>query len=115
MAHAAICQLPGLNMVFGHQLRPKDRLVGGGPVQIEHFITRPDEFFRRAMTLQAPFHVKHMRFPGQRHLVQLSVAGGTTNAFSDMDAVVEKDKIGRAIGAVPTQRSALVVTVPNGS
>jgi hypothetical protein len=98
-------------MVFGHQFGPKLGLVGRGPVQIEHLSAGANELFRGAMAIEAPFHIKRMRFPRQRHLIELSVAGGATNAFGDVNAVIEENKIGRVMNAIPTQGSLVVITI----
>ena len=73
-------------------------------MQVVNLRSRPDEFFRGAMALQAPLHVERLGAPGERHLVELAVAGRTADAVPDMDAVVEVDEIGQVVDPIPSQR-----------
>jgi len=98
-------------MIFRHQFRPEHGLVGGGPVQIEDFSAWANELLWRTMAIEAPFHIKRMRFPRERHLIELPVAGGAADAFGDVNAVIEENKIWRVVNAIPTQRGLLVVTI----
>ena len=104
MAHAAILELLGVNGVFLDQLPAEHELVRSRPIQIENFFARANKIFRRAMAIETPFHIKRVRLPGQRHLIKLAVAGRATDAVIDMDAVIEEDKVGRVVDAVPAQR-----------
>src|ERR1035441_4481467 len=56
---------------------------------VKHLVARTKELFRRAMTVQTPFHLQRVGRVGQRHLVHWPVATRTANAFIDMNAVVE--------------------------
>ena len=67
---------------------------------------RPEVVLRVAMALQAPFHVEGLGPPGERHLVDRSVAGGTAHSFVDVDAVVKKNEVGQVVDPVPKQRPA---------
>src|SRR5437870_8267383 len=58
------------------------------------------------MTIQAPPHLEVARFPGERHLVHLAVAGRATDAFVHMDTVVEVNVIGQSVNAGPFERPA---------
>ena len=58
MAHAAIRELRGMHGIFADQFFAERELIGRRPIQIENFVTRTDEFFGRATTFEAPFHVK---------------------------------------------------------
>src|SRR5581483_5212912 len=60
VAHAAVRDLRGTNVVIGDQLFSERALVGGLIVEVEDLVARPDEFFRLTMAVEAPFHVKHM-------------------------------------------------------
>ena len=64
---------------------------------IVNFRGRAEVILWRAMALQAPLHVKRLGAPGDRHFVDLAMAGGTTDAFRNMDAVVEISEIGEVI------------------
>jgi len=105
MTHAAVGELRGLDMIIGDQLPSERRLVGGLPVEIKNFVARADIFFRLSMTIEAPLHVKHVRWPRERHFVKLAVAGDTTDAFGDMDTMVEKHEVGRVVHTFPSERS----------
>ena len=56
------------------------------------------------MTIETPFHVKRVHLEHQGHLVHTAVTAGAANAFPDVDAVVEIDKIGEVMYAGPSQR-----------
>ena len=103
MAHAAVGELFRVDLVSRHQCFAEDGLVRRAPVQVEYFVTGPDEFFRLAMAIEAPLHVERVRFPGKRHLIQLPVARGAADAMAHVDAVIEEDKIRRLIHPIPAQ------------
>ncbi len=114
MAHAAIGELLGVDLIFGDEFFSERKLVGCGPVQIKNFVARADEFFRRTMAVEAPFHVKRVRLPGQRHSVELAVARRATDAVADVNAVVEKNKIRRVVDAIPAERFIFREAVADG-
>jgi hypothetical protein len=114
VAHAAIGELFGMDVVFFYQLFSQRELVGRRPVQIENFIARADVFFRRTMTFETPFHVKRVRLPGERHLIELAVTGRAANAVIDVNTVVEKNKIRRVRDAVPAQRNIFCEAFAHG-
>ena len=101
VAHAAIGELLGVNLIFGDEFFSERELIGCRPVQIENFIARADVFFRRAMAVETPFHIQRVRLPGERHLIQLTVTRCAADAVVDMNAVVEKNKIRRVVDAIP--------------
>src|SRR5205085_8156144 len=53
-------------------------------------------------------------FVHQRHLVDAAVAGGASDAFVDVDTVIEVYKIGKVVDASPFQRFAGAETRTNG-
>jgi hypothetical protein len=114
VAHAAIGQLFGVNLVLLDEFASKRGLIGRDPVQIKNLLARADEFLRCAMTFQAPFHVERVGLPGERHLIELPVARRATDAVIHMDAVVEKNKIRRGIDARPAQWLLRGETFANG-
>ena len=114
MAHAAIGELLGVNLVFGDESFAERELIGRGPIQIENFIARANEFFRRAMAFETPFHVKCVRLPCERHLIELAMTRRAADALADVDAVVKKNKIRRVIDAIPAQRCSASETFAHG-
>src|ERR1035441_175260 len=75
------------------------------PFHAEHRLARSDKTLRRPMALQAPFHKEIVLGQHQRHLVNSPVTCGTADAFVNMNAVIEVDKIGQVVNPGPTQRS----------
>ena len=75
-------------------------------MEVINLCARPEVILRVAMTLQAPLHVEGLGPPGERHLVDRYVSGGTAHAFVDVDAVVEKNEVGQVVDPVPRQRPA---------
>ncbi len=106
VAHAAIGELFGVNIVLLHEFVTEGGLVGRRPVQVKNLLARTNELLRRAMTFETPFHVERVRLPGERHLIELPMTRRTTDAVVHMDAVIEKNKIRRVIDARPAQRSS---------
>ena len=103
MAHTAIGELFGVNVVFPDQFFAEHKLVGCVPSQIKNFVARTNKLFRRAVAIETPFHVKRMRFPRQRHLIQLAVTRRAADAVVDVNAVVEENEVRRVIDALPFQ------------
>ena len=56
------------------------------------------------MTLKAPFHLQRGGLPHERHAIDSSVAGRTTDPFIDVDTVVEIGEIRQVMNARPLQR-----------
>ena len=104
VAHAAIGELRGVDLIIGHEFSPKHKLIGRAPIHVEDLVARTDVFFRCAMAIEAPFHIQRAGFPRELHLVQLAVASDAANPMIDVDAVIKKDEIGGLIDAVPMQR-----------
>ena len=64
VAHAAISQLPGVDMIAAHQQRTRSELVGRLlPRHVEDLILWSDEPLGVPMALQAPFHVECVFLP----------------------------------------------------
>ena len=72
-----------------------------GPFHIRDLVFRAQYRFGIAVTLQAPFHMQRIDVPHQRHQVYTTVAGRTTDAFIDVNAVVEIGKIGKVVHSRP--------------
>src|SRR5205085_8443643 len=80
-------------------------------MQIDNGIRRPEKTLRLPMALETPTHLKVARFPGERHLVHLAVTGRATDAFVQMDAVVEVNVVRQIVNADPLERPAGLPTV----
>lgn len=90
------------NLVLGLQVQPLLRVqVAVLPLHVENFRFRPDEFFRLAVTRQAPFHLQRVLLKNGRHVVHLAVARRTPDTFSDVDAVVEINELRKIVNALP--------------
>ena len=90
------------NLVFLDQLRAQLFLIGGRlPLHVEDLFLRPDEFLRLAMALKAPLHLKRRNLHRQRHQVNATVTGRAADAFVDVYAVVEIDKVGQVVDSRP--------------
>ena len=53
------------------------------------------------MAFETPLHVKRLRFPGDRHLVDSTVTGRAADAFCDMDTVIEKGEVRQIVDTIP--------------
>src|SRR6185437_5473722 len=110
MTHAAIGELREAgfaDVVRGEQLFAALQLVRRRlPFGVENLIARPEIFFRLAVALQAPAHVKRVRLPCDRHLIHRTVATRAADAFLDMDAVVEENEVRQVIDAFPVNGNA---------
>src|SRR5437763_15514101 len=87
-----------LNLIFVDQPASQLQLVRRrGVVDAENLIARPYVQLRIAMAVDAPFHLQRLLLPHQRHAVDLSVTGGAADAFMNVDAVIEVDKVGQIV------------------
>src|SRR5438128_8903998 len=111
MAGRAACQLALVaHAVSALQFAATRELIGGGlPPHIENPVGRSQIFFRGAMTVEAPLHVQRYDPRGQRHGVDPAMAGRASDAFGDVDAVIEIDEVGQVVDAIPSQRRAAAV------
>ena len=75
-------------------------------MQIDNSIRRSEKPLRLPMAIETPTHLKVARFPSERHLVHLAVAGRATDAFVQMDAVVEVNVIRQIVNADPFEGPA---------
>jgi len=98
-----------LNVIFPYEL-PAGRLLIRWrlPAHREHLFARAEELFWMPVTGETPLHVHVCGFPGQRHSIHASVAGFTADAFVDVDAVIEVDKVGKIVYSIPPK--GLVLT-----
>ena len=84
------------------------------PCHIENFFARTHVFLGFPVTFQAPFHIEGVHFPHQRHLIDLPVTGLTSDAFVDVNAVIEIDKIGEVVNANPLYGITRAITFADG-
>ena len=110
MARGATRQF--FNFVFFHQFFPQRELIWRRPIiHAEHILARSNETLRCAVTFQTPVHVKGVLPPHQRHFIDPAMAGGATDSFVDMNAMVEINKSGKIMNAGPLDRLAGAKTV----
>ncbi len=88
--------------IHDHRLRAGRRLIA----HIEYLIARAQIILRRAVTTHTPSHLQRLLLIHQRHLIDRTVAGIAAHPFGDMNAVIEKDKVGELIDPRPLQRFA---------
>lgn len=72
----------------------------------DFLIFRPHKIFRVAVAAQAPFHVKRMFTPGQRHFAYRPVTGLAANTLFYVNAVIEINIIRQVMHPNPFQRLA---------
>lgn len=99
------------NLVVRRQLFADFRLIRRGlPIHVENLIVRPEHVFGIAMTVQAPRHLQCRSLKHQRHLVDLPVTAGTSNAFGHVNTVIKINKIGQPVHANPLNRVVGAIT-----
>ncbi len=93
-------------MIFSHErFAPVNLVRGDLPIHVEDLVFGANELLRLPMTVQAPFHVEGFGFPHERHFIDRPVALGAADSLGDVDAVIEENKIGNFIDAVPSEWS----------
>lgn len=92
-----------------------DLIFGRLPIHIEDLVPGTNELVGLAMTIQAPFHVESFGFPHERHFIDRPVTNCATDSLGDVDAVIEENKIGNFIRAIPSERNAGCQALTNGS
>src|SRR5215472_13366515 len=92
MARVAVGQT--LNLIFLDELAPKLFLIRWRFVRhVENLVARAYVFFGIAVTVDAPVHVQRIFLVHERHQVYAAVAGRTSDALGDVDAVVEVNEV----------------------
>ena len=118
VTHAAIVQLLEsirADVIFRNQSLSALELVRWRfPLRVENLIGGPQVFLRRIVTIETPAHIKRVRLPGDRHTVHRPMAGGAADAFLNVDAMIEEDKIRSLIDALPMNRLARGEALANG-
>ena len=91
-----------LDVVFLHELPPLFNLIGrGGPSHVVDLITGSDETLRVAMAVEAPLHLQRRNLPCHRHEINPPMAGGTSYAFVDVNAVIEIGEVRQVMNPRP--------------
>ena len=99
------------HFVFRHELGAQLGLVRRRLIKrIKKVFTRPDVALRMTMTVETPSHIKSVGPPGNRHLADRTVACGAADAFLQVNAVVEIDKLRERIHSSPFERPVRLKT-----
>ena len=102
------------NFVFCRELLAHFFLIlGRFPIHIENLISRAQILFGIAVAVQAPLHSQWRSLEHQRHLVNRTVASRATNAFIDVNAVIEIDVVRQAMHAHPLNGLIGAITFAN--
>src|SRR5262249_30979368 len=75
-------------------------------VDTEDRVARAHVLLRIPVTVEAPFHLKRLRLPHERHPIDRAMTRRTADAFVDMDAVVEVHEVRQIVHAGPLNRLA---------
>src|ERR1700722_9293185 len=95
---ASVAVRQTLNVVFLNQLSAKFFLIGRCFIShVKDLIARANVLFGIAVTVDAPVHVKRVFLVHQRHLLDVPMAGGASDALVDVDSVVEVHEIGQIV------------------
>ena len=101
-------------MVLLHKLWPQLCLVGWVLiVDIENFRSGPDILRGIPVAAYAPVHIERIDFIRQRHFIDLAMAGGTADAFVQVNAVVKVNEVRKIVYARPFNGFAGRPTIPN--
>src|SRR6266404_8166075 len=93
-----------LNAICLDQLKPFLLLIRRRPpFHVEHFLFRPHEILRTAMTFQTPLHLQRRSLRDYRHLIDAAVAGRAADALLDMNRVIEISEVRQVVHANPFQ------------
>ena len=76
---------------------------------VEHLIAWTQIILRRPVAAQAPLHLQGFSLVHQRHLIDWPMAGIAADSLGDMNAVIEKHKIGKLVYPRPLERLARAV------
>jgi len=96
--------------IYYNWIRARGLLVA----HVENLVARAQILFRRAVAVQAPLHLQSGLLIHQRHLVDRAVAGVATNSLVDVNAVIEKNEVGKLVHPRPLQRFAGAVAGADG-
>ena len=93
MTGAAIYEVSGgIHVIPGNQLLTSFQLIWRRlPRHIEDLVAWADVLFGIAVAIQAPPHVKRLRFARQRHLIHSTMAVRAADSLGHVNAVIEID------------------------
>jgi len=116
MTGRAVRQLGyGADIPFHCEFLAEFSLVCGRfSIHVENLIQWAKSVPRIAVALDAPLHQQGRRLEYERHLIDLAVTGGATNAFVDMNAVIEIDEIGKTVNLHPLDGLVGAIALPHG-
>ena len=81
------------------------------PSHIENLLARAQVLFRRAVTVETPFHLQRLVLPHERHAVDRAMASDAADALRYMDTMVEVNEVGKVVHSSPADRHAGLQTV----
>ena len=91
-----------LYVVLLNELFAQTDLVRRSDVRhIENFVAGPKVALRVTMTIETPFHRQRLTLPCKWHFVDAPVTGGATDAFADVNTVIEIDILRKVIYSRP--------------
>ncbi len=103
MTGRTACQF--FDLVFLHQFEPQSELIRWRLViHAEDIFPGANKAFRIAVALKAPVHIESVHAPCQRHLIDLTMASRTTDAFMDVNAMIEINEPWKIVNACPFDR-----------
>jgi len=102
------------DFIFGFQLRAFVSVeVIVLPLHIVDLGFWPDKFLWCAVTCQAPFHLQSILLINGGHIVDLPMAGRTSDAFCNVNAVIKVSVFGQIVDLFPLYRLVITITCPN--
>jgi hypothetical protein len=106
--------LRGADFVFCRELLAHFFLIlGRFPIHIENLVSRTQIPFGIAVAIQAPLHIQRRSLEHQRHIVNRTVASGATDAFIDVNAVIEINVVRKAMHSDPLDGLIGAITFAN--
>src|SRR5262249_27893765 len=103
-----------LDVVVLDQAPPQLFLLGRRFIlHVEDALPGTNVQLRIAMAAQAPLHLQGCDLPGDRHLVDATVAGRAPHAFVHVNAVIEVDEVGQIVHSGPFYRLTCAKAVAN--
>ncbi len=106
---------PDLDIVLLDQFCSECHLVGRGLIRhAKNLIPRANICRGVTMAIQTKAHLQGLGFGRQGHLVNLPVTRYASNPFSNMDAVIEINKIGERVDAIPGDGGTISEAIANG-
>jgi hypothetical protein len=105
MASRTVGDPVDLNVVLLHQPTPERQLVFlRFPVHVQNLFSRPEILLRSPVAIKAPGHEERILAPSEGHVFDVTVASLAADAFVDVDAVIEVDKVWEIVDTNPLER-----------